>query len=68
MIPIEGHSDLFRDETSGAIVNCDTAGYTQYIKIKNEKQRQKEEIENMKNDISEIKTLLMELINETRRN
>ena len=68
MIPVEGHTNLFRDEKSGAIVNVDTFGYSQYIKMKNEKQKQKEEIDQIKNDINEIKTLLRELINGSKWN
>ena len=63
MIPVEGHKNLFRDEKSGAIVNTDTHGYSQYIKMKNEKQKQREEIDQIKDDITEIKSLLKELIN-----
>ena len=62
MIPVEGHKNLFRDE-SGAIVNCDTAEYNQYIKMKRDRQKQKEEIAELKKDVHEIKNLLMELIN-----
>ena len=62
MIPVEGHRNLYRDERSGAIVNTDTIGYSQYIKIKSEKQKQKEELDQIKNDINEIKSLLKELI------
>lgn len=68
MIRVEGHSDLYRDETTGAIVNCDTHSYDQYIKMRSEKQRQKHEIEQMKKDICEIKSLLMELVNGSRQN
>lgn len=69
MIPIEGHNNLFRDESSGAIVNSDTIEYNQYIRMKNERQRQKDEIAELKSDVQQIKNLLMELINdETRRN
>ena len=63
MIKIEGHQHLYRDEKTGAIVNTDTSGYSQYIKMKNEKQKQREEIEQLKSDVSEIKNLLKELIN-----
>ena len=63
MIRIEGHQHLYRDEKTGAIVNTDTSGYSQYIKMKNEKQKQREEIEQLKSDVSEIKNLLKELIN-----
>ena len=62
MIPVEGHKNLFRDEKSGAIVSTDTIGYSQYIKMKNEKQKQREEIDQIKDDITEIKSLLKELI------
>jgi len=62
MIPVEGHKNLFRDENSGAIVNCDTMEYNQYIKIKNERQKQKEEISELKKDVQMIKNLLMELV------
>ena len=64
MIPVEGHNNLFRDENSGAIVNCDTSEYNQYIRMKKERQKQKDEITELKNDVQLIKNLLMELINE----
>lgn len=64
MIPIEGHNNLFRDESSGAIVNSDTIEYNQYIRMKKERQKQKDEISELKNDVQQIKSLLMELINE----
>ena len=51
MIPVEGHKNLFRDENSGAIVNCDTMEYNQYIKMKTERQKQKEEISELKKDV-----------------
>jgi predicted transcriptional regulator len=63
MIPVEGHKHLYRDENSGAIVNCDTAAYSQYVKMKHEKEKQKEEITQIKSDIEEIKILLREIIN-----
>jgi len=63
MIPVEGHTNLFRDEKTGAIVNTDTFGYSQYIKMKSEKKKQREELDQIKNDIDEIKSLLKELIN-----
>jgi len=66
MIPIEGHNNLFRDESSGAIVNSDTIEYNQYIRMKKERQRQKDEIAELKSDVQQIKNLLMELINENR--
>lgn len=63
MIPVEGHKNLFRDENTGAIVNCDSSGYQNYINTRNEKQRQKQEIEQLKSEVTEIKSLLLQLIN-----
>jgi len=68
MIPIEGHPNLFRDESSGAVVNIDTTEYERYLKVKKKRNEEKQEIQNLKLEVSEIKNLLMELINETRRN
>lgn len=66
MIPVDGHKNLFRDENTGAILNCDSSSYEKYIKMRDEKKRQKEDIENLKGEIKEIKSLLMELINASK--
>ena len=58
MIPVEGHKNLYRDEKSGAIINTDSHGYSQYKKSRNIKLNRKEEIDSMKKDIEEIKNLL----------
>ena len=58
MIPVEGHKNLYRDEKSGAIINTDSHGFSQYKKSRNIRLNQKEEIDSMKKDIEEIKNLL----------
>tara|TARA_B100000424_G_C22521290_1_gene299187 strand:- start:13 stop:207 length:195 start_codon:yes stop_codon:yes gene_type:complete len=58
MIPVEGQKNLFRDEKSGAIINTDSHGYSQYKKTRKLKLTQKQEIDNLKKDIEEIKNLL----------
>ena len=63
MIPVKGHSNLYRDENSGAIINCDSQGYNQYILSKNNRELQKNEINQMKQDIEEIKLMLREILN-----
>ena len=30
LIPVEGEPSLFRDKNTGAIINTDSSGYTQY--------------------------------------
>jgi hypothetical protein len=66
MIPVEGHKNLYRDENTGAIVNCDTFAYSQYIRMKEDRKKQREEIDQIKSDINEIKTLLKEFLNGPR--
>ena len=58
MIRVEGHKNLYRDEKSGAIINTDSHGFSQYKKSRNIRLTQKEEIDSMKKDIEEIKNLL----------
>lgn len=63
MIRVEGYSHLYRDEKSGAILNCDTKEYETYVKSRNQRKLQKSEIDNIKNEIAEIKSLLVDLAN-----
>jgi hypothetical protein len=62
MIRVEGHSNLYRDEQTGAIINCDTLAYTHYLKSLNAKDAEKKEIEQLKNELNDIKTLLKQLL------
>ena len=63
LIPVEGHSNLFRDKNTGAIVNTDSSGYAQYKKLKQRRQTEREELDILKRDIEEIKSLLKEITN-----
>jgi hypothetical protein len=62
MIRVEGHKNLYRDEESGAILNTDSVGYSEYFKQREIRKRERGEIKNLKNEISEIKSLLRELL------
>ena len=64
MIPVEGHKNLFRDEKSGAIVDTDNKAYASYMASRNRKLDEKAELDEMKKDIDEIKTLLKQLTNQ----
>ena len=61
MIPVEGHKHLFRDEKTGAIINTDTAGYSNYMSDKRRNLDKKAEMDGMKKEIEELKSLLNEL-------
>lgn len=66
LIPVEGHQNLYRDRNTGSIVNTDKSNYNNYMKVKRLKQTEKEELDTIKADIEEIKSLLRELTNGSR--
>ena len=68
MIPVKGHPNLYRDENTGAIVNCDVHSYNQYVNSLSHRDSQKRELDQMKKDIDEIKSLLKELVNGREQN
>lgn len=65
MIRVEGHKNLYRDEKSGAIINYDSNGYSQYKKMKSLRLSEKSQIQSLRAELDEIKSLLAELINKS---
>ena len=65
MIPVQGHDHLFRDEKTGAIVNEDQSSYQTYMQMKKKKKKDRAEIDEMKNDISEMKKMIELLVRKT---
>jgi hypothetical protein len=63
LIPVEGHSNLFRDSETGAIVNNDDSSYQAYMRAKNAKISERAELDEMKKDIDEIKSMLSKIAN-----
>ena len=61
LIRVENERNLYRDAKSGAIVNKDAFGYSQYLSEKQRRMNDKKELEDVKNELSEIKKLLTEL-------
>lgn len=60
-IKVKGHDGLVRDETTNAILNHDPAAIEARRKLKS-LNNALEDINILKNEVSEIKTLLKELI------
>ena len=62
MIHVKDHKNLYRDEESGAIISTDSIGYAQYVKTRSKKRTERDEIEEIKSDIAEIKGMLKEFV------
>tara|TARA_B100001250_G_scaffold359161_1_gene335891 strand:- start:2083 stop:2289 length:207 start_codon:yes stop_codon:yes gene_type:complete len=62
MIKVEGHSNLYRDENTGAILNCDDIGYDQYLKSLKSREKRDKELSDIRKDIDEIKDALKYLV------
>ena len=70
LIPVKGNSDLVRDPNTDQIINTNTSAYQQYINRREQRKREKEkslnveeDIASLKSELSEIKSLLKELVN-----
>lgn len=58
LVPVEGHSGLYRDPSSGAIINCSDSDFDAYLNMKQHKINEKREIETLKNEVGEIKDMM----------
>ena len=61
MIPVEGHKNSFRDEKTGAIINMDSAGYSNYMTDKRRNSNKQAEMDAMKEELETLKLMLKEL-------
>ena len=61
MIPVEGHKNLFRDEKTGAIINMDTTGYSNYMSDKRRNSDKQAEMDAMKEELATLKSMFKEL-------
>ena len=57
-VKVEGHSDLVRDEMSHAIINTDIEQYRLIVRRRELMKSQKNEINTLKQEVTEIKFLL----------
>ena len=69
-LKVEGHGELYRDSTTNSIVNRNTSDYNTYMSQKKMRDNKNQKVDSMeqdladlKNEISEIKSLLKDLVN-----
>jgi hypothetical protein len=59
---VEGNDSLVRDASNKAIINTNVKEYENYVEKRNMMAKQKQEIDSLKKDMSEIKEMLATLI------
>lgn len=69
-LKVQGHNGLVRDTSSGAIINTNRTEYEEYmerVRLAEEKDnllsQHTAEINNIKNELQDIKGLLLQLVN-----
>tara|TARA_Y100001935_G_C16971274_1_gene344213 strand:+ start:280 stop:489 length:210 start_codon:yes stop_codon:yes gene_type:complete len=62
LIKVQGHRNYVRDKNSGAILNINKAEIEEARKRKAERKEKDKEIESLKNEVSDIKSMLTKVI------
>ena len=57
-IKVKDSGSLYRDEESGAILNCSDSEYDNYLKLKQKKMQEANEMDKLKDDVDELKSMM----------
>jgi hypothetical protein len=61
-VKVKDSNSLFRDEESGAILNCSDSEYDNYLFLKQKKLKELTEMDKLKNDVDELKGMMKLLL------
>ena len=57
-VKVKDSNSLYRDEESGAILNCNDTAYDNYLKMKENKMKEVNEMDKLKDDVDELKDMM----------
>ena len=57
-VKVKDSGSLYRDEESGAILNCSDSEYNNYLKLKQQKLKEVSEMDKLKDDVDELKDMM----------
>ena len=57
-VKVKDSGSLYRDEESGAILNCSDSEYNNYLKLKQQKLKEVSEMDKLKDDVDELKDVM----------
>jgi hypothetical protein len=61
MLKVKDHPNLYRDEITGAIINA-SSDYDKYIKMRDARRAQNQELDQLKSEVSEIKQIMSAIL------
>lgn len=61
LIKVKDHASLVRDSFTKNVINTDSRSYNTYLEQREKMRRQQEDIMSMKQDIQELKDLLLQI-------
>ena len=59
---VKDHDGLYKDSSTGAVINKDTSGYQQYMENRSKMLSDKERLDSIESDINDIKSLLLKVL------
>jgi hypothetical protein len=62
LIPVEGYTTLGRDPSSNSIINTDSTQYDAYIKARNHARKKDRAMQELKDEVAELRALLMDVV------
>ena len=65
-IQVENHPDLIRDRETGAVLNINIENIRKQKKLLDQRRKEQQEIDQLKNDVGEIKNLLRQLLEKSK--
>ena len=57
-VKVKDSGSLYRDQESGAILNCSDSEYNNYLKLKQQKLKEVSEMDKLKDDVDELKDMM----------
>ncbi len=61
-LKVDGHPDLIKDSRTGMILNINKDKVDQALKIREKKTQERQELDQLKADVQDIKAMLLKLL------
>ena len=62
LTPVKGHNNLFRNENTGMIVSINNHSSSHYKRLRKNKLKERQELDELKAEVGDIKSMLKQLL------